>query len=80
MIICYMRSNDVRYGFICSDLALNCYVYQHMYEELKQTYPNLKVGFIRWVSDSMHLYDRHYQDLINFIENKMSFRKIKGVY
>lgn len=80
VMIHYMRSNDVRYGFICSDLSWNCFVYQHMYEDLKQTYPNLKVGFIRWVSDSMHLYDRHYNDLINFIENKMNFRKIKGLY
>lgn len=68
-----MRSNDVRYGFICSDLAWNCFVYQNMYEDLKETYPNLKCGFIRWTSNSMHLYSRHFEDLKNFIEEKQNF-------
>ena len=69
-----MRSNDVRYGFICSDLAWNCFVYQNMYEDLKSTYPDLEVGTIIWTSDSMHLYSRHFDDLKNFVESEREFR------
>lgn len=68
-----MRSNDIRYGFICSDLAWNCFVYQNMYEDLKETYPDLEVGVIRWTSDSMHLYSRHFEDLKKFVEDKQNF-------
>lgn len=68
-----MRSNDIRFGFICSDLAWNCFVYQNMYEDLKETYPDLEVGVIRWTSDSMHLYSRHFDDLKKFIEEKQNF-------
>lgn len=68
-----MRSNDIRYGFICSDLAWNCFVYQNMYEDLKETYPDLEVGTIRWTSDSMHLYSRHFDDLKKFVEEKQKF-------
>lgn len=70
-----MRSNDVRYGFICSDLAWNCFVYQNMYEDLKSTYPDLEVGTIIWTSDSMHLYSRHFEDLKNFVESERKFRE-----
>lgn len=69
-----MRSNDIRYGFICSDLAWNCFVYQNMYEDLKSTYPDLEVGTIIWTSDSMHLYSRHFDDLKNFFESEREFR------
>lgn len=76
IMVHYMRSNDIRYGFICSDLAWNCFVYQNMYEDLKETYPNLKTGFIKWTSNSMHLYNRHFQDLKNLFENKENFDRI----
>lgn len=69
-----MRSNDIRYGFICSDLAWNCFVYQNMYEDLKSTYLDLEVGTIIWTSDSMHLYSRHFDDLKNFFESEREFR------
>lgn len=69
-----MRSNDIRYGFICSDLAWNCFVYQNMYEDLKSTYPDLEVGTIIWTSDSMHLYSRHFEDLKNFVKSEIDFR------
>lgn len=72
-----MRSNDVRYGFICSDLAWNCFVYQNMYEDLKETYPDLEVGTIIWTSDSMHIYDRHYDDLKKLFEERTAFSEAK---
>lgn len=69
-----MRSNDIRYGFICSDLAWNCFVYQNMLADLKETaYPDLEVGSIIWTSDSMHLYSRHYADLQEFIDYDAEF-------
>jgi thymidylate synthase len=72
-----MRSNDVRYGFICSDLSWNCFVYQNMYEDLKETYPDLEVGTIIWTSDSMHIYDRHYDDLKKLFDARSAFDEAK---
>ena len=68
-----MRSNDIRYGFICSDLAWNCFVYQNMYEDLKETYPDLEVGTIIWTSNSMHLYSRHFDDLKELLMSEETF-------
>lgn len=73
-----MRSNDVRFGFICSDLAWNCFVYQNMYADLKVAYPTLEVGTIIWTSDSMHLYNRHYSDLLKLFQDKDKFTKAKA--
>lgn len=72
-----MRSNDVRYGFICSDLSWNCFVYQNMYEDLKEAYPDLEVGTIIWTSDSMHIYDRHYDDLKKLFDARSAFDEAK---
>ena len=73
MMVHNMRSNDIRYGFICSDLAWNCFVYQNLYEDLKETYPDLEVGQIIWTSDSMHLYSRHFKALEKYFESKNQF-------
>lgn len=73
MMVHNMRSNDIRYGFICSDLAWNCFVYQNLYEDLKETYPDLEVGQIIWTSDSMHLYSRHFEALEKYFESKNQF-------
>lgn len=74
-----MRSNDVRYGFICSDLAWNCFVYQNMYADLLKTYPDLEKGYIMWTSDSMHIYSRHYSALANLIESRKKFLDLKHI-
>ena len=73
MMVHNMRSNDIRYGFICSDLPWNCFVYQNLYEDLKETYPDLEVGQIIWTSDSMHLYSRHFKALEKYFESKNQF-------
>lgn len=70
-----MRSNDIRFGFICSDLAWNCFVYQNFYEDLKEVYPDLEIGNIIWTSDSMHIYSRHYDDLKAYIEDENAFQQ-----
>ena len=77
MMIHRMRSNDIKFGFICSDLAWNCFVYQNMYEDLKKAYPELEVGKILWCSDSMHLYSRHYDILKSFVDSEMSCEKFE---
>ncbi len=64
-----MRSNDIKFGFICSDLAWNCFVYQNMFTDLQDVYKDLKVGEIIWCSDSMHLYARHFDILREYVEN-----------
>jgi thymidylate synthase len=66
----FMRSNDIKFGLICSDLAWNCFVYQNMYEDLLKIYPGLKPGKIHWVSTSLHLYSRHYDALRNLSFDK----------
>ena len=68
-----MRSNDIRYGFICSDLAWNCFVYQNMLADLKEVYGDLEVGSIIWTSDSMHVYSRHFADIEALFDNMKSF-------
>ena len=70
-----MRSNDIKFGFICSDLAWNCFVYQNMLEDLKETYPELEPAKILWCSDSMHLYSRHYDALRAYCQNASNMRK-----
>ena len=62
-----MRSNDVIFGFL-NDFAWNCFVYQNMYESLKDTYPELDYGLIRWTSTSMHCYERHYKTINKIVE------------
>ena len=57
-----MRSNDLIYGYI-NDLAWTCFVYQNLYLDLKEVYPELKSGEIYWQSDSMHVYERHFDVL-----------------
>lgn len=70
-----MRSNDIKFGFIGSDLAWNCFVYQNMLKDLSNTYTFCEKtpGYIIWTSDSMHLYSRHYQILREWFENESSF-------
>ena len=71
-----MRSNDIRFGLICSDLAWNCFVYQNMYEDLKKVYPELKPATIVWTSDSLHLYKRHYDDLVNYVARNEALYRV----
>lgn len=55
-----MRSNDLIFGFM-NDFAWTCFVYQNMYSDLKDKYPKLEIGRIFWQSDSMHVYERHFE-------------------
>ena len=53
-----MRSSDVRFGIIGADLAWQCHVLRKLCEDL-----NLVPGNIYWHATSLHLYDRHFNQL-----------------
>ncbi len=57
-----MRSNDAIFGLL-NDLPWSCAVYQDMYNQLLETYPDLQRGTITWIDDSLHVYERHFDIL-----------------
>lgn len=63
--IACQRSCDIVTG-MSFDFPWHCFVYQMMFEELKKTYPNLKVGSIMYNIDSLHIYERHEELLKNY--------------
>ena len=52
------------------DFAWSCFVYQMMYEELKNTYPDLQAGLMHYHIDSAHVYERSENLLKKYIEEK----------
>lgn len=64
--IVLMRSNDAIFGFF-NDFYWHCYVYEQLYNELKDYYPDLEVGEILWCPDSFHVYGRHFDMLRNMV-------------
>lgn len=65
LYIATQRSCDLVTGF-SFDFPWHCFVYQMMYEELKQSYPELEVGPIFYNIASLHVYDRHEELLKNY--------------
>lgn len=55
-----MRSSDLFYG-ICYDAPWFGTVLQSLYLNLKEIYPNLKLGTYYHYSDNMHYYERHFE-------------------
>jgi thymidylate synthase len=53
------RSGDLVFG-ILNDLCWHQYVYNKMYVELRERFPNLKVGIINYYISSAHVYERHF--------------------
>ena len=62
-----MRSNDAIFGFM-NDFAWHCIVYQQMFKDLQNVYPELEFGNIHWNAGSWHIYERHYDLLKQIIE------------
>lgn len=56
--IATQRSCDFITGF-SFDFPWHCFVYQMMYEELKEKYPELEVGCIFYNIASLHVYERN---------------------
>ena len=61
-----MRSNDSITGFQ-NDFYWNLYVQNKVFDELKETYPELKKGPIIWTASSLHVYERHFKHIERFI-------------
>lgn len=55
-----MRSNDIFYGLMF-DAPWFSLVHQNTYLELKETYPELKLGKYFHSSDNSHYYQRHFE-------------------
>ena len=55
----FMRSNDAIWG-TPTDVAFFCSLQLQMYIHLKEFYPKLKLGSYTHVSNSYHIYDKHY--------------------
>lgn len=53
------RSQDFVFGFF-NDFYWECYIYNSLYEDLLTKYTNLKKGQIVWISNSLHVYERHF--------------------
>jgi thymidylate synthase len=68
LYIVYMRSNDVIYGLF-NDFAWHAEVYERLYNDLLDTYPNLEYGSIIWNAASFHAYDRHFDMIQNIVEH-----------
>ena len=54
-----MRSNDIVFGF-CNDIFNFALFQQLMLNELRDVYPELKLGSYYHHAGSLHLYDTHY--------------------
>jgi len=63
-----MRSNDAIYGFF-SDFPWACKVYEKLYNDLLNIYPELKKDSIIWSSISFHVYERHFNILEEIINS-----------
>jgi len=57
-----MKGIDLFYG-IFHNYPWSCYVYNKMFNELKQYYPNLEKGWIKFFVGSAHIYERHFKRL-----------------
>ena len=55
-----MRSNDIFYG-LTFDAPFFAFVHQHVYLWLKETYPELELGYYWHFSDNTHFYERHFE-------------------
>jgi thymidylate synthase len=62
-----MRSNDGYFGTI-NNIPWAMYVYNDMYNQLLETYPELLVGDIMWFASSWHLYEPQFKKLRKLFE------------
>ena len=69
-----MRSNDLIYGF-AYDFPFFSYLQQKIYQDLKQVYPDLKLGVNYHNASSLHVYEKHFkmlEDIVNEYKNQKS--------
>lgn len=63
-----MRSNDVIFGFT-NDAFCFWNLYTFVYAMLSDVYPGLKIGNYTHFTNSMHVYDRHYDMIKNILRD-----------
>ncbi len=61
----HQRSCDFIFGFF-NDFYWHCYVYDRLFDDLRYSYDDLKIGYINYICDSLHIYERHF-DLLKDI-------------
>lgn len=71
MMTVMMRSNDVIFGFT-NDAFCFWHLFMFVYTVLQHHMPDLKIGGYTHFTNSMHVYDTHY-DMIARIVNKQSY-------
>jgi thymidylate synthase len=62
-----MRSTDMIFGFF-SDYPWFATVQNRLLKDLQKTYTDLTMGSIIWISNSAHLYEKHFHILNDIIE------------
>jgi len=55
-----MRSNDIFFG-LTFDAPFFSFLHQSVYNDLKQTYPDLELGTYYHFVDNIHFYERHFE-------------------
>lgn len=63
-----MRSNDLWYG-LAYDLPFFTFLQKMMYFDLKKFYPELELGSYTHIANSLHIYERNFDDIKKTIEN-----------
>ena len=71
-LIVNMRSNDVILGFT-NDVFQFTMLQEAMLVNLRDTYPDLKLGYYFHNAASMHIYDRHFDMADKIIANPMAY-------
>lgn len=73
-----MKGQDGVFG-IYHNYPWSVFVYQKMYKKLKQTYPELEYGFIKFFVGSFHIYERHFKKLQKLFQNRKPKRVVVEV-
>lgn len=63
-----MRSNDAIFGWF-NDFAWGCYIHNSIFNDLKKYYLEIELGKIIWISNSFHIYERHFTLIKDIVEN-----------
>lgn len=66
-----MRSNDAILG-TPTDVAFFSILHKQMLFDLKETYPDLELGYYIHEMDSYHIYERHYELVESMLENSFT--------
>ncbi len=61
-MIYVLKGQDLVFG-IYHNWPWACYVYNKMFNELKQYYSNLEKGWVKFFVGSAHIYERHFKKL-----------------